>query len=405
MTTLLDRRRFLISTAASALRAAGEPKRIAAIVTEYRPNSHADVIVGKYLEGYHQDGHPPKPRSRIVSLYTAQVPSNDLSRARAKRYGVPIFPGISDALTLGTGRLAVDGVLLIGEHGNYPLNEKGQKLYPRFPLFLEITDTFRRTGRSVPVFSDKHLSYSWAKARRMVEISRELRFPLMAGSSVPVAYRKPLVDTPLGAKVTHAAAAAYGDLEAYGFHMLESMQCMVERRAGGETGVAAVRCLENDAVWQFLDQTPWARSLFESALARSETRKPGALRELVKKPAAFLVDYRDGLKTAGFMMNGAVEDFTVAVQTEGQAEPLSVLMWLENKKPFGHFGCLVKNIEQMFETGAATYPVERTLLTSGILDFVFESRFRGYKRIDTKELDVRYTADAAPHYCRDHVLE
>src|ERR1022692_3482468 len=152
----------------------------------------------------------------------------------------------------------------------------------------------------------------------MVEISRELRFPLMAGSSVPVAYRKPLVDTHLGAKVTHAVAVAYGGLEIYGFHMLESLQCMVERRAGGETGVAAVRCLENAAVWQFQDQTP-----FDQALSRSETRKPGVLREMFKTPAAFLVDYRDGLKAAAFLMNGAVEDFTVALRTEGAAEPLS----------------------------------------------------------------------------------
>ena len=139
---------------AAALQAAGEPKRIAAIVTEYRPNSHADVIVGKYLEGYHQDGRPPKPRSRIVSLYTAQVPANDLSRERAKQYGVPIFPTIRETLTLGTGQLAVDGVLLIGEHGDYPTNEKGQTLYPRFQFFLEITDTFRKSGRSAPVFND-----------------------------------------------------------------------------------------------------------------------------------------------------------------------------------------------------------------------------------------------------------
>ena len=143
----------------------------------------------------------------------------------------------------------------------------------------------------------------------------------MAGSSVPVAYRKPLVDTHLGAKVTHAVAVAYGGLEIYGFHMLESLQCMVERRAGGETGVAAVRCLENDAVWQFLDQAPWAQTLFDRAISRSETRKPGVLRELVKAPAAFLIDYRDGLTAAAFLMSGAVEDFTVALHTEGEAEP------------------------------------------------------------------------------------
>ena len=397
---MLSRRAFLL-TPAAALRAAGEPKRIAAIVTEYRQNSHADVIVGKYLAGYRQNDQPPKPRSRIVSLYTAQVPPNDLSRERARKYSVPIFPTIAEALTLGTGRLAVDGVLLIGEHGDYPTNEKGQKLYPRFQLFLEITDLFRKTGRSVPVFNDKHLSYSWTKARRMVEISRELRFPLLAGSSLPVAYRAPQVDTPLGAGVRHAVAVGYGGLEAYGFHLLEAMQSMVERRGRGETGVAGVRCLENDAVWKYLDQTPPAQKLFAQSISRSETRQPGSPRDLAKTPAVFLIDYRDGLKAAAFMLTGAVRDFTVALEIEGRADPLSLLMRLEDGKPYGHFACLVRNIEQMFETGAPPYPVERTLLTSGILDFAFESRFRGHKRISTPDLDVRYRVDEPPHFCQE----
>jgi hypothetical protein len=397
---MLNRRSFLLSTA-GALRAAGEPKRIAAIVTEYRPGSHADVIVGKYLEGYRQNGLPPKPRSRIVSLYTAQVPAKDLSRERAKKYGLPIFPTIQEALTMGKGRLAVDGVLLIGEHGDYPTNEKGQKLYPRFQFFTEITDVFRKTGRAVPVFNDKHLSYSWTKAKRMVEISRELNFPMLAGSSVPVAYRKPQTETPLGANVRHAVAISYSGIEIYGFHLLESLQCMVERRGKGETGVAGVRCLEHDAVWKFLDQTPWAQKLFDKAIAHSETRTPGAVRETVKEPVAFLVDYRDGLKAAAFLLTGAVKDFTVALDIEGAEEPLSLLMWLEEGPPYGHFACLVRNIEQMFETGVPPYPVERTLLTSGILDFAMESRFRGYKRISTPELDVRYRASEASHFCHE----
>lgn len=370
-------------------------KRIAAIVTEYRLNSHADVIVGKYLQGYRQDDRDPRPASRVVSLYTAQIPRNDLSRDLAQRYGVPIFSAISEALTLGGDKLAVDGVLLIGEHGNYPSNGKGQKLYPRFELFLEITDEFRRGGRSVPVFSDKHLSYSWRKARRMVEISRELKFPMMAGSSVPVAYRIPQADTPHGAPMRHAVAIGYSGLEVYGFHMLEGLQAIVERRAGGETGVAAVQCLEDDAVWQFLERTAWARELLDRALAHSQTRKPGDLRGLVKSPAVFVIEYRDGLQAAGFMLDGAVGDFTVA------AGPVSTLMWLQNGRPYHHFECLVRNIERMFETGLPTYPVERTLLTSGILDFALESKIRGYQRINTPELDVRYQVAAESHYCRE----
>jgi hypothetical protein len=334
-------------------------------------------------------------------MFTDQVPEGDLSRAMSKKHGIPIYPTIAEALTLGTGKLAVDGVLLIGEHGRYPVNEKAQTLYPRYELFLEITDVFRKSGRSAPVFNDKHLSYSWKKAKRMVEISRELRFPFLAGSSVPVAFRKPSVETPAGAKVRKAVAISYSGLDIYGFHLLESLQVMVERRAGGETGVAAVQCLENEAVWSFLDQTPWAARLFERAISHSETRKHGSVRELAKTPAVFLVDHRDGLQAAAFLLTGAVADFTVALDLEGRSEPLSLLMWLQEGRPYHHFECLVRNIDSMFETGKAPYPVERTLLTSGTLDFALESRYQGHRRLETPELDVRYLAGQDSCYCRE----
>ena len=333
-------------------------------------------------------------------MYTAQVPKNDMSRAKARQHGVPIYRTIYETLTMGTGRLAVDGVLLIGEHGNYPLNDRGQKLYPRFELFLEIADVFRQTSQSVPVFNDKHLSYSWLKAKRMYEISKELRFQLMAGSSVTVTHRDPEIGLPWGAEVHHGVAVAYGGKEAYAFHMMESLQTLVERRRGGEVGVKWVECLEDEAVWNFLDRHDWARRLFDSALSRSKTRKPGNLKELAKNPIAYIYEYRDGLLAATFMLNGAVRDFTAAVDVAGRAEPVSTLMWLEGGKPYGHFACLVQQIEKMFESGVASYPVERTLLVSGLLDFAMESRFQGYKRLMTEELSVRYQTDEASDYCR-----
>ena len=400
----MQRRTFLTSTVAAALLGprllAAEPKKVAAIMTVYRPNSHSDVLVGKYMEGWLQKNQPPGPRSKLVSMYTAQVPDNDMSRAMSKKHSVPIYRTIYEALTLGTGELAVDGVLLVGEHGDYPMNDKAQKLYPRFELFLEITDVFRQTGRVCPVFNDKHLSYNWIKARRMVEISREMGFPMMAGSSVPVSHRKPAIDFPWGERATKAVAISFSGLDIYGFHLLESLQCMVERRKGGESGVKAVQCLQHDAVWNLLDTTPWVKRLFDRAISHSETRQPGNLRELVKEPAVFLVDYRDGLQAAAFLLTGGVRDFTVAIDVEGRSEPVSTLMWLQSGKPHRHFACLVMNIEKMFETGDATYPVERTLLTSGTLDFALESRFQGYKRIETPELAVRYWVPERSHFCK-----
>ncbi len=325
----MNRRTFLALSGSTVLADAsqpGPPKKIAAIITEYRPNSHADVIVGKYLEGYNQDNRPPYPRSKIVSMFTEQVPKADMSRERAKEHGVPIFRTVYDALTLGGDKLAVDGVLLIGEHGDYPMNDKEQKLYPRFEMFLKITDVFRKYGRAVPVFNDKHLSWNWRQAKRMVEISRELGFPMLAGSSAPVAWRVPAVDAPYGARQRHAVAISFSGLDIYGFHVLEALQCMVERRTGGETGVRAVQCLENQDCWNFIEQNGWVKRLFDSAITRSNTRKPGDPKELVKKPTVFVIDYNDGLKAAAFLLTGLVQDFTVAVDVEGASQPVTTLM-------------------------------------------------------------------------------
>jgi hypothetical protein len=165
-------------------------KPIAIITTVYRPLSHSYHIGGRFLYGYTLAGKPHTAKFHIASLCVDQTPDNDLSRDLARDFGVRVTRSVEDALTIG-GRLAVEGVLLIAEHGNYPRNDKGQILYPRYEMMEQIAAVFRKTGRSVPVFNDKHLSYTFAKARKMIGWSEELKFPLMAGSSLPVTWRHP----------------------------------------------------------------------------------------------------------------------------------------------------------------------------------------------------------------------
>jgi hypothetical protein len=213
---------------------------------------------------------------------------------------VPIFRTVDEALTLGGSKLAVDGVLLIGEHGAYPVNDKAQTLYPRFEMFLKITDVFRQSRTSVPMFNDKHLSWSFRQARRMVEISREMKFPMLAGSSVPVGRREPAIDAPFGSVYKHAVAISYSGLDIYGFHLLEALQCMVERRKGGETGVRSVQCLENQECWNYIEQNGWVKQLFETALKRSNTRKAGDMKQLVKSPSCLSSSMRTGFRRRRF---------------------------------------------------------------------------------------------------------
>jgi hypothetical protein len=379
---------------------ADQRKRVAAIVTEYRPNSHADVIVGRLLEGYEYAGERREPAVRVVSMYTDQVPPNDMSRDMAARHQVEIYPTVRETITLGGDKLAVDGVVLVGEHGNYPENEKGQKLYPRYPLYQQIVEVFRRSGRCVPVYCDKHLATDWAKAKQMYDESRGLRFPLMAGSSLPVTWRRPPIELRSRAAVKYAVTAFYGGKEAYGFHALEALQCMVERRRNGETGIAAVACLEGPQVWQWTDENPWAGRLLEAALARSETKKAGSPRDHVKAPILFRIAYLSGLLAAAYLLNGHCQDCTFAAEVTGEREPVTTEIWLQPGPPFSHFSALVHYIEQMIVTGREPYPPERTLLTTGALAALMES---SGNQVETPHLAVSYRAPRPYLFAREPV--
>ena len=155
-----------MSTAGSLPTPLGRRPRVAALVTEYRRYSHGQNIVDRLLGGWGWESGWHHPALDIVSLYVDQFPASDLSREREARHeDLRIYPTIGEALTRGGNELDVDGVLLIAEHGEYPLNEQGQTLYPRYEFFQQLTAVFRASGRSVPVFCDKHLSWNWDQAR------------------------------------------------------------------------------------------------------------------------------------------------------------------------------------------------------------------------------------------------
>src|SRR4030088_2788329 len=225
--------------------------KLAAVCTVYRKHSHTQHIVDRFLEGYGWNGTHHHPPMDLVSLYVDQHPKDDLTPDRAARFpGMKVCQNITEALTLGGSKLAVDGVVLVGEHGDYPRNEKGQTRYPRYEFFQQIVDVFRKSGRSVPVFNDKHLSWKWEWAKEMVETARKMGFPLLAGSSLPVTWRMPAVDLPYGAEVEEVMCVAFGAVDSYDFHALETIQCMAERRRGGERGVVALQALRGAAVWK-----------------------------------------------------------------------------------------------------------------------------------------------------------
>lgn len=370
---------------------------VAAIVTEYTPNSHADVLVGKILEGFQQQGGPG-PDLKLAALYTDQVPQRDMSRALSRKYGFPITDTIEEAITLGTKQVQVAGVLIVGEHGDYPYTPNTrQHMYPRKQFFDAITATFQKFGKSVPVYNDKHLGYRWQDAKDMVDTSRRMDFPLMAGSSLPVAWRHPTLTLPENCEIESVLTIGRGNFEAHGFHALEAQQCLIEHRRGS-TGVTAVETAQGKQIWAAEQAGKWNREMLKAALAVIPNVAKGKWEEILKDDSAFyFLEHQDGLKSTVAMVNRLGRHYAVAVKLKGEDQPRATWIKLELDPPFGHFAYLLKAIEHMIHTGQPAYPVERTLLTTGILDTVMHSLAAGGKRIETPQLAIDYEAVRWPY--------
>jgi hypothetical protein len=394
----------LAGMAAGAVSHAQEKRpRIACIVTYWAaPGSHADWIITKLLDGYWWQGAHVPSRVDVVSAYIHQLELSGLGRKVCAAKGIPIFDRVSEALTLGGEELAVDGVVLVGEHGVYHNNLKGQTYYPRWWLYQQIIRVFEQSKRSVPVFNDKHLSNSWDEAKWMFDKSRELDFPLYGGSSIPFYYRKPEIeidaDTPIKASVVAGGSRDDGGL----FHAVDVLQCFVERRKGGETGIEAVQCIHGPEVWKWTERNPWAGNLLDAVEKRFDM-KPGQLQESSRRgPSVTIVDYRDGTKAAVFAVRGA--GWTYAGEIEGQKDPtmISMLGWPGPYAQYHAANAFQHWLIEMMLTRKEPYNAERLLLSTGITSYNMESNWENGRysatgrRVETPFMDMTYRSTRGP---------
>ncbi len=362
--------------------------RVACVLNVYFPNSHADVFMSRLLEGYRLNGQSHHPRVEVASLYVDQFPPNDMAREQAAEYGVRIYPSIEEALRLGGAKLAVDGVAIIGEHGNYPRTPRGNFMYPRWKHFDAVTRVMREDGPVVPVLHDKYFACEWSDARRIYDRLRQMNIPYMGGSTLPLTWRRPPLEFPRGIELDEALAVSFSDLEEHAYHAVELLQAMAERRKGGETGVAQVRCVEGQDVWKAGKAGEWSEELLHAALSRRVNPVPPNDKS---RPQMIQVRYRDGLKATILNLNSHTRDYLFAAKEKGRAGPHSscfyIQLWLHN-----HWGFMVERFEDLVLTRKTQVPPERILLSTGITLFGLESRLEGQKWLDTPELAVRYGA-------------
>ncbi|RLS39343.1 MAG: hypothetical protein DWH81_08595 [Planctomycetota bacterium] len=424
--TMMQRRQFLANTAglaaglfSSGLWAGADPAarpKVAFLGTSVYRHSHAQHFLDRLCEGYAWGGEWKTPRVEVASVYIDQFPEQtDLGRNRIERYKLKQFKSVKEALTLGGSKLAVDGVVIIAEHGDFPKNEKGQTLYPRYKWFKEAVQVFEESGRSVPIFNDKHLSTDWKECVEMVSDSKRLKFPFIAGSSLPVTWRLPSVDMPLGADLRESVCVCYGGVDSYDFHGYETAQCMSERRKGGEVGIRSVHALKGDALWSALEapERQVTQRLFVSGLNRSHSLPveggfPTAkvtyewAKATMPNTTGFFVEHCDGFRTTMFLTD--ISDFNYAGAIGDSGETIGCQMYLpmpgRGASTADFFNSLVRSIENVVLTGEVPYPVERTLLTSGMVIGGVDSLFAG-KKVETPEMAVAYKVGEASTYWRE----
>ncbi len=380
--------------------------RVAAVFTVFRFRSHAYDILENFIKPYLFRGTRVDPGVDLVSMYADQFPQDDMARDVSKRFNLPLYDSVDGALCCGKREMDVDAVLLIGEHGDYPYNELGQHMYPRKQLFDKIVAVMKKSNRFVPLFNDKHLSYRWDWAKEMYDTAKSLGIALQAGSSVPLASRRPMLELPPGCDIEEAVSVHGGGLESYDFHALEVLQSMVESRRGGETGITRVELLADEKLKAAQAAADWPHALISAAMeAEKQHDEPRRVRPRVGVHApqeesvknrknttahAIRLTYRDGLRAIAVKVNSSSDRWNFACRLKNDPIPKACMFF---NGPWGNrnmFKALSHSIQHMFKTGTAAYPIERTLLTTGIVDAAMHSHHAGGQPIDTPQLTFAY---------------
>ncbi|WP_339701819.1 hypothetical protein [uncultured Roseivirga sp.] len=412
---LLSRREMLGITGVAGITAlSGIPTNVFAKTTANKPRiavlasywgatrSHADWIVTKLLDGYWWKGEYMPSRVEVVAIYLDQYETSVLGQKVAKSKGIPVFKTVGEAVTLGGEELAVDGVVIVAEHGDYPKDLKGRWLLPRWSIYQQVVKVFEQSKRAVPVFNDKHLSYEWDEAKWMFDKSRELNFPLNGGSSIPVYYRKPEkeldIDTPLKHSIVVGGASDEGGI----FHCIDVLQAFVERRKGGETGVKSVQSIRGKETWEWVERNSWASKLLE-AVAEDFDLNPGHFQEN-NRANVCIVEYNDGTK--GAVISGKGVGWTFAGEIEGQNEPtiVSMLGWAGPFDQYHASNAQPHWITEMMVTKKEPFNAERLLLSTGITNHYVESNWENGRysavgrRVETPYMNMTYRTTRGPQF-------
>jgi hypothetical protein len=351
-------------------------RRIAFLIDSWYPRSHADVIGTRMLGGYRVgEKFYPSPLT-VGSVYTDAPRPTDQTRTLAARHGFRVAVSVADALLEDPQaprlRLAADGVL-IATREDLPASGRPQSPTRRLHVVREVLRIMEQSGSRVPIFIDKMLASDWTDSQAIVTEAARRGVPLMAGSVLPFV---PLNQRLPAAKVEVGVVVASTPYWAFAFHAAELLQGFMEQRSPRETGVTEIRAV-GPAYWTMPNRDRWGGAVVDALLASAKTRlarAPAVPGGLGPDTQVLLIQYADGARAVLALVPRLFNDSEFllgAHYSDGRTGTSGLILQGE---PFDHFGYLVHALAELFTTGVAPVPVERTLLTTGIVLFGQQAR-------------------------------
>ena len=352
------------------------PKRIAFLVDSWYPRSHADVIGTRFLNGYRVGEKAYSSPLTVASVYTDAPRPTDQTRVLAARYGFRVAASVADALLEDLqnprSHLAAEGVL-VATREDLPGSGQPQSPARRLHVVREVLRIMDQTGSRAPIFIDKMLASDWADSQAIITEAARHGVPLMAGSVLPFV---PL-DQPLRAnRVEVGVVIASTPYWAFAFHAAELLQGFMEQRGPRETGISEIRAV-GPAYWTMPSRDRWGGRVVDTLLTSAKTRQartPAVPSRFGPETHVLLIQYVDGARAVLALIPRVFSDSEFLLGAQYGDGSIGASSLILRGEPFDHFGYLVHELVELFTTGRAPVPAERTLLTTGIVLFGQQAR-------------------------------
>jgi hypothetical protein len=294
-----------------------------------------------------------------------------------------------------------DAVVIVSRRPGVLANER----------FLQIA--IEQAPQGTAIFVHGALANALERGRALLKQARARHIDLLAGTPQCVTWRLPEVEVPNGATLDEALIVVQtnplsnqasppspspmlGRAELDG---LEGLLPVIERRQGGETGVRSIRFIEGNALWRAGDKGAWSWPLLAAALSRSDSPQGdapvdgrtqdlvglGLVPKLARNPRGWLLEHRDGLRSAILVLDGVVADSNFAVRVRNGGV-ISAQLFRAPPPIEQHFSKLAATVEDFFRSGKSPWPVERNLLIAGLLETFRQPASRAERGIPAPSL-------------------